>query len=171
MHKNYEIVELILLLVLQGLVKTLSKGNSPKIQPFSVSDIINEGESAKMGCVVRKGDGPFYFKWYRDNTEIKNDSQFEINNLKDVSTLTIKSVTAYSSGNYTCEARNSAGKDSYSASLVVNAPPKWITEPNSVEGLAGSFVMLDCQVSGYPPPVISWTKQNGKFFLSYYRKY
>ncbi|GFS52415.1 titin [Trichonephila inaurata madagascariensis] len=147
----------------EGLRKTANliiHGHSPNIQPFSVSDVFNEGESAKMGCVIRKGDGPFIFKWFRDNAEIKNDSQFEINNSKDVSFLTVKSVTAYSSGNYTCEARNSAGKDSYSVSLVVNASPKWITEPNSVEGLAGSFVKLDCQVSGYPPPVITWTKQN-----------
>ncbi|GFY47205.1 titin [Trichonephila inaurata madagascariensis] len=146
-----------------GLLKTVNlivHGHSPKIQPFSVSDVLNEGESAKLGCMLSKGDGPFTFKWYRDNKEIKNDSEFEINNLKDVSFLIISKVTAYSSGNYTCEVRNLAGKDSYSASLVVNAPPKWIKEPNDVEGLVNSFVTLDCQVSGHPPPVITWTKLN-----------
>ncbi|GFT72647.1 titin [Nephila pilipes] len=146
-----------------GLRKTVNlivHGHSPKIQPFSVSDVLNEGESAKLGCVLSKGDGPFTFKWYRDNKEIKNDSQVEINNFKDVSFLIVSKVTAYSSGNYTCQVQNSAGKDSYSASLVVNAPPKWVKEPNNIEGLVDSFVTLDCQVSGYPPPIITWTYLN-----------
>ncbi|GBL76503.1 Titin [Araneus ventricosus] len=145
---------------LRKIANLIIHDHPPKIQPFSVSDVLNEGESAKLGCVVIKGDGPFTFKWYRDNKEIKSDSQFEIDNLKGVSTLTVKSVSGYTSGNYTCEAQNAAGKDSYSASLVVNAPPKWVNEPASVEGLAGSFIILDCQVSGYPPPTVTWIKQN-----------
>ncbi|CAL1281293.1 unnamed protein product [Larinioides sclopetarius] len=158
--QRQQTLELFLLLILQALGNAISKGTPPKIQPFSVSDVLNEGESAKLGCVIRNGDGPFTFKWYKDNREIKIDSHFEIKNLNDVSFLTVKTLTAYTSGNYTCEAQNAHGKDRFSVSLVVNAPPKWVNEPNSVEGLAGSFMVLDCQVSGYPPPIITWTKKN-----------
>ncbi|GIY67330.1 titin [Caerostris darwini] len=146
--------------MLHKTVNLIVNGHPPKIQPFGVSDVLNEGESTKLGCMLRKGDGPFTFRWFKDTAQIKNDSQFHVSNMKEVSFLTVSKVTAFSSGNYTCEVRNAAGKDTYSASLVVKAPPKWVTEPNSVEGLVDSFLSVDCQVSGYPPPTITWTKQN-----------
>lgn len=74
---------------------------------------------AKLGCVVSNGESPLHFKWYKGNTEIKNDSDFEINSLKDVSVLVVKKLSGYTSGNITCNVRNKYGEDSHSVLLIV----------------------------------------------------
>lgn len=115
------------------LLKKISiSGTPPKIQPFSISDHLTEGSETKIGCMVTKGDGPLQFKWYKDQSEIKNDSEFEINSLKEVSFLTVKRLSGYNSGNITCHVQNAYGRDSYSVVLVVEGTYKmfvFITYP------------------------------------------
>lgn len=94
-------------------------GDPPKIQPFSAPEHLSEGSFAKLGCVVSNGESPLHFKWYKGNTEIKNDSEFEINSLKDVSFLIVKKLSGYNSGNITCSVRNKYGEDSHSVLLIV----------------------------------------------------
>ncbi|XP_035230454.1 Down syndrome cell adhesion molecule-like protein Dscam2 isoform X5 [Stegodyphus dumicola] len=157
MSKTKRLLEIyIMLSFLQTCV--LSSGEEPKIQPFTVPDHLTEGGQAKLGCVVSKGDSPLHFKWYKNGVEIKSNSLFEINSLKEVSFLTVKKLTGYSSGNFTCQVQNSISKDSYSVPLVVKAPPKWVKEPTSFEGLLGKSAALDCFATGYPPPTLTWKK-------------
>ncbi|GIY09045.1 contactin-4 [Caerostris extrusa] len=109
---------------LRKIVNLIVNGHPPKIQPFGVSDVLNEGESTKIRVRDSKSNSVQQWKLHLRSAEFGR-------------------------------------KDTYSASLVVKAPPKWVTEPNSVEGLVDSFLSVDCQVSGYPPPAITWTKKNG----------
>lgn len=69
--------------------------------------------------MVRKGTGPLNFKWFKDSKEISNSEEYEISNMKEVSFLTIKKLSGYSNGNFTCKVRNSFGEDSYSVLLTV----------------------------------------------------
>ena len=45
-------------------------------------------------------------------------------------------------------------------------PPKWIHEPQDVQGVVGQDIILPCLVEGYPDPITVWTRANGKQFLS-----
>lgn len=45
------------------------------------------------------------------------------------------------------------------------APPKWIKEPESTQGLHGTNAILDCSVTGYPLPTITWKKINGNAYF------
>lgn len=38
--------------------------------------------------------------------------------------------------------------------------PFWLREPNDVEVVKGSSVLLACEAGGYPPPQIRWKKQD-----------
>nr|XP_015914381.2 Down syndrome cell adhesion molecule-like protein 1 [Parasteatoda tepidariorum] len=137
------------------------QGEPPVIVPFSFSENLSEGDNAKVPCVVTKGDSPLKFRWFLNNKGIQNGSQFHISTQPDISVLVVKQLTGLSSGNFTCQVNNAAGKDTHTASLVVNAPPKWLKEPQSVEMELGSAVTLDCAASGYPEPRITWSRIKG----------
>ena len=43
--------------------------------------------------------------------------------------------------------------------IILTVPPRIVSEgPSSVTVMVGDEVMLGCENVGYPPPVISWTK-------------
>lgn len=81
---------------------------------------MNSGDMATVQCAVPKGDFPIKFSWFHDNKTI-DDSRILISKInKRISTLSIDSVRAENTGEYTCTARNLAGGASYAASLNVN---------------------------------------------------
>ncbi|XP_054724333.1 cell adhesion molecule DSCAM-like [Uloborus diversus] len=147
--------------ILRKSSKLVIHEKSPKIQPFSIPEKLTEGEEVKLGCLVRKGSKPFHFKWFKGKSELKNSVEYEIISKDEVSFLTVKKLTGYSSGNFTCRVSNSFGDDSYAVSLVVTAPPQWVTEPFGVEGLLASKVTLECFAAGYPLPEITWSYLKG----------
>lgn len=59
------------------------------------------------------------FLWKKDGQDIVESSNIEIQSIKDSSFLFIESVTAKSSGNYTCIVTNSFGSDKFTATLTV----------------------------------------------------
>lgn len=40
-------------------------------------------------------------------------------------------------------------------------PPSWIVEPQNLDAKLGQNVVLDCQVEGFPKPLIAWKKALG----------
>lgn len=80
---------------------------------------MSEGERASVTCTIRSGDKPIEFQWKKDNQALKEGTNVEIQSLRDSSIMVIESVTAKSSGNYTCVVTNSKGKDQFTASLTV----------------------------------------------------
>lgn len=91
-------------------------------------------------CSTSEGDQPFNITWFMDNKPIHiNDvimdttmmnvnhegSNIQINNYSPFSSiLTINSVNAKNSGNYTCRITNVAGSTSTWAELSVNGMRK-----------------------------------------------
>nr|XP_015910422.2 Down syndrome cell adhesion molecule-like protein 1 isoform X1 [Parasteatoda tepidariorum] len=136
-------------------------GEPPIIQPFSFPENLSEGDQARLGCIINKGDSPLKFRWFLNNKEIQNGSQFHISTQASISVLEVKQLSGFSRGNFTCQVNNAAGRDTYTTLLAVNAPPKWIKEPQSVEMELGSAVTLDCAASGYPEPRITWSRMKG----------
>uniref|UniRef100_A0A672IR84 protein-tyrosine-phosphatase n=1 Tax=Salarias fasciatus TaxID=181472 RepID=A0A672IR84_SALFA len=76
--------------------------------------------------------------------------------------LSIPAVEERDQGKYMCTAENSAGKAVHYFDVIVEEPPKWLTEPpRSQLTVSGSDVHIKCSVSGKPPPVITW-RRNGE---------
>ncbi|XP_044595800.1 Down syndrome cell adhesion molecule-like protein Dscam2 isoform X5 [Cotesia glomerata] len=136
----------------------------PGIAAFTFGDEpANSGETVTATCTVIKGDYPIYIEWslngqpiFSDNTDITIGSTS-----KRVSVLTIDTVSAHHAGEYTCSASNQAGGTSYSASLVVNVPPRWILEPTDKAFAQGSDARVECKADGFPKPQVTWKRAAG----------
>ncbi|XP_035230455.1 Down syndrome cell adhesion molecule-like protein Dscam2 isoform X6 [Stegodyphus dumicola] len=140
-----------------------AEGNdAPEIQPFQILPKLKIGDSASFFCSVMRGQAPFTFKWYKNGYLIKNYSKDTSTNEK-FSSLAIDPVTASSAGNYTCVVSNSYGTSSYSAFLIVTAPPYWIKEPENIETIEGLSVTFNCYAGGKPEPQIIWKRSESSF--------
>ncbi|CAF4862530.1 unnamed protein product [Pieris macdunnoughi] len=139
----------------------------PQITPFEFGEeVLNEGETASVSCVMSKGDLPVTFKW-RFNGDIINSH----NNLgiilttisKKTSILNIEAVTAVHRGSYTCEIRNEAGQTNHTTVLSVNVPPQILPfEFGDEPANAGDTASVQCVMNkGDLPANFSWSL-NGK---------
>nr|XP_042905543.1 Down syndrome cell adhesion molecule-like protein Dscam2 isoform X2 [Parasteatoda tepidariorum] len=95
-------------------------GEPPIIQPFSFPENLSEGDQARLGCIINKGDSPLKFRWFLNNKEIQNGSQFHISTQASISVLEVKQLSGFSRGNFTCQVNNAAGRDTYTTLLAVN---------------------------------------------------
>lgn len=99
----------------------------PQITPFEFGEeILNEGETASVSCVMSKGDLPVRFTWRFNGEEIKarNNLGIVLTNIsKKTSILNIEPVSSVHRGSYTCEIKNEAGVTNHTTILSVNGPP------------------------------------------------
>nr|XP_042905542.1 Down syndrome cell adhesion molecule-like protein 1 isoform X2 [Parasteatoda tepidariorum] len=131
----------------------------PKLIPMNFAPMIYVGGKASVACLLSGGATPIKFSWFKNHKEIISDfSTFKISSLNDASILTIEQVSLDDTGNYSCIAKNSFGNDTALATLVVEAPLRFLKEPFDVEVTEGSEVHLVCYASGSPQPHYTWTK-------------
>ncbi|XP_060820249.1 cell adhesion molecule Dscam2 isoform X44 [Bombus pascuorum] len=138
---------------------------APQIAPFTISDEpANWGEAVSAVCTVVKGDLPIEVAWALNGEPITNKNHGDItiqSTGKRVSLMTIEAVSGRHAGEYTCTASNAAGATSYSASLAVNVPPRWILEPTDKAFAQGSDARVECKADGFPKPQVTWKKAAG----------
>lgn len=92
----------------------------PYIHPFDFDERVNYGDSVQLTCHVAKGDLPITIKWLFNDKPLFTHLNIQTTKLGDRSSfLTIPSVTADNTGNYTCAASNEAGHFDFSAKLNV----------------------------------------------------
>ncbi|XP_049833934.1 Down syndrome cell adhesion molecule-like protein Dscam2 isoform X21 [Schistocerca gregaria] len=134
----------------------------PHIVPFSLDEEINTGDSVQLNCHVSKGDKPLKITWNFHGEELSSHMGIVTTRVGDrASILTITSVMAAHSGNYTCSAQNPAGIASFTATLHVNVPPRWILEPTDKAFAQGSDAKVECKADGFPKPQVTWKKAAG----------
>jgi hypothetical protein len=92
----------------------------PKLKPFNTGeDPLYLKDFFQLFCSVVQGDSPFTFEWIFQNNSVENSLETRIESSKRSSSLTIESVTAKHSGEYTCRVLNMAGSTSITTELVV----------------------------------------------------
>nr|XP_033326662.1 Down syndrome cell adhesion molecule-like protein Dscam2 isoform X30 [Megalopta genalis] len=137
---------------------------APEISPFVIGEgPANWGDTVTATCTVLKGDHPIQIEWALNGEPITRD-QYDISIVKTskrVSVLTIDGVTATHAGEYTCSVSNAAGGTSYSASLAINVPPRWILEPTDKPFAQGSDARVECKADGFPKPQVTWKRATG----------
>ena len=93
----------------------------PNISPFRFPQTLTEGMSVITTCSILTGDAPIRVEWYKDGVLLDLASlNVHRNEMGDLgSSLVFRSVGPAHAGNYTCLARNRAGEDSSTATMVV----------------------------------------------------
>ncbi|XP_043801768.1 Down syndrome cell adhesion molecule-like protein Dscam2 isoform X18 [Apis laboriosa] len=136
---------------------------APEIAPFVISERpANWGDTVTATCTMLKGDPPIQIEWALNGEPISHDySDISIATSRRVSLLTIDAVTASHAGEYTCMASNAAGGTSFTATLAVNVPPRWILEPTDKAFAQGSDARVECKADGFPKPQVTWKKAAG----------
>ena len=81
---------------------------------------LSKGRDVALTCSVGKGDSPLNLEWTFKGRPVTSDmGVMVIPAGSRISVLTIESVGADHSGEYTCTARNAVGKTTHTAILTV----------------------------------------------------
>lgn len=46
--------------------------------------------------------------------------------------------------------------------LILKVPPRWRIEPIDTSVVKGRNAIIDCDTDAYPPPIISWSRAEGR---------
>ncbi|XP_074600440.1 uncharacterized protein LOC141854581 isoform X3 [Brevipalpus obovatus] len=107
--------------------------------------------------------------WYKDGKELKDSSAITISQRDGVCRLILKNISDNSAGIYTCKAENEAGTDETQATVTVSVgqeSPRF-TKPLHDETVdQGEEIVLEVEVKGSPPPLISWFKDGRRLSQS-----
>uniref|UniRef100_A0A6B2E762 Putative down syndrome cell adhesion molecule 2 isoform r n=1 Tax=Phlebotomus kandelakii TaxID=1109342 RepID=A0A6B2E762_9DIPT len=134
----------------------------PIIEPFSFQDGLAEGMRTRTVCGVSRGDAPLTLRWLKDGEPLPLLLGANVTSLDQYSSLlSIPSLSASHSGDYTCVATNPAAEVKFTASLMVKVPPRWIVEPADVSVERNRHITIHCQAQGVPTPIVTWKKATG----------
>ncbi|XP_026009644.1 cell adhesion molecule L1-like a isoform X3 [Astatotilapia calliptera] len=121
--------------------------------------VLLKGEDLQLECIPEGFPTPSV-KWIKMGEVMSPRVKF--NNYNKL--LSLSAVEESDEGKYMCTAENSAGKAVHYFDVIVEEPPKWLTEPpQSQLTVIGSDVHIKCSVSGKPQPAITW-RRNGVMF-------
>ncbi|KAJ8038941.1 Hemicentin-1 [Holothuria leucospilota] len=104
---------------------------------------------------------PGTISWYHNGRKLEKYDMGKVI-LKSGNTLRILNPLVEDGGEYYCEVTNDAGVSSKFFSLEVHVPGQTIDGSTDLSVVVGSSVTLECQGYGYPPPIISWTKDGNE---------
>nr|DBA21577.1 TPA: hypothetical protein GDO54_018188 [Pyxicephalus adspersus] len=120
---------------------------------------VSLGEVAILSCHVL-GDVRYNLTWQHGGRALEEGRLVILSN----SSLQIHNVQPEDAGRYQCTASNSHGITTANVWLSVQQPPRIQIESSSNQLSHGGEVRIQCDVSGYPEPQISW--KHGDTFLN-----
>ncbi|XP_060132262.1 basement membrane-specific heparan sulfate proteoglycan core protein isoform X6 [Zootoca vivipara] len=126
---------------------------APEIRANPTQTVV-AGQTARLHCSAT-GDPSPTIHWSKLRAPLPWQHQI-VND-----TLVIPRAAQQDSGQYICNATNTAGFTEAFIMLDVEAPPYATTLPDSVSVQAGEVVQLQCLAHGTPPLRYEWAKANG----------
>ncbi|KAM5295479.1 hemicentin-1 isoform 1-T1 [Glossophaga mutica] len=97
--------------------------------------------------------------WQRDGQPLLGDEHHKL--LSNGRVLQILNAQITDIGRYMCIAENTAGSAKKYFNLNVHVPPSVIgPNPENLTVVVNNFISLSCEVSGFPPPDLSWLKND-----------
>ncbi|KAH0621546.1 hypothetical protein JD844_022941 [Phrynosoma platyrhinos] len=127
------------------------------IKKLDSSRVVKENDSTRYECKIG-GSPEINVVWYKGESQIHPSNKYSMSFTDSVAVIEMHNLSVEDSGDYACEAQNSAGSASSSTSLKVKAPPVFHKKPRPVETLRGFDVHLECELKGTPPFQVSWYK-------------
>ncbi|XP_033967231.1 peroxidasin isoform X1 [Pseudochaenichthys georgianus] len=123
------------------------------IQPQNTEVLV--GESVTLECSATGQPQPRVSWTKGDRTPLPNDARI---NITPSGGLFIQNVVQDDGGQYTCFASNNVDTIHATAYIIVQAIPQFTVTPQDQSALEGHTVDFPCEASGYPQPVIAWTR-------------
>ncbi|XP_074858281.1 hemicentin-1 isoform X2 [Carettochelys insculpta] len=125
--------------------------------PEEVTVLVNK--TTVLECVASGSPAPS-ITWQKDGQLIGEDHQHK--SLFNGRMLQIHNSKITDTGRYVCVVENIAGSAKKYFNLNVHVPPSVVgTHFENLTVVVNNFVSLSCEVTGFPPPELSWLK-NGK---------
>ncbi|XP_017332074.1 peroxidasin [Ictalurus punctatus] len=123
------------------------------IQPQNTEVLV--GQSVTLECSATGQPHP-RVTWTRgDHSALPSDPRISITSSGG---LYIQNVNQADGGQYTCYASNNMGTIHATAYIIVQAVPQFTVTPQDQSVLEGQTVDFPCEATGYPQPVIAWTR-------------
>uniref|UniRef100_A0A669BZZ4 Peroxidasin n=1 Tax=Oreochromis niloticus TaxID=8128 RepID=A0A669BZZ4_ORENI len=123
------------------------------IQPQNTEVLV--GESVTLECSATGQPQPRVSWTKGDRTPLPNDARITIT---PSGGLYIQNVEQADGGQYTCFASNNVDTIHATAHIIVQAIPQFTVAPQDQLALEGHTVDFPCEATGYPQPVIAWTR-------------
>uniref|UniRef100_A0A8C4S423 Ig-like domain-containing protein n=1 Tax=Erpetoichthys calabaricus TaxID=27687 RepID=A0A8C4S423_ERPCA len=111
---------------------------------------VTAGDPISLECTV-VGTPELKVRWFKDNKELFPSRQYKISFVNNVASLKIQSAHKDDMGEYCFEVGNDIG----SSTLI---PPSFIKKLADVQQVLGSFVRMECKISGSLPIHVDWYK-------------
>ncbi|NXL77816.1 HMCN1 protein, partial [Leptocoma aspasia] len=125
--------------------------------PEEVTVLVSK--EAAMDCIPSGSPSP-RITWQKDGQLLVEDDKHTF--LSNGRRLQILNSQITDTGRYVCIAENIAGSAKKYFNLNVHIPPSVVgTNPENLTVVVNNFISLTCEVTGFPPPDLSWLK-NGK---------
>ncbi|XP_026558988.1 hemicentin-1 [Pseudonaja textilis] len=119
---------------------------------------------AMMECTA-EGSPPPNIIWEKDGQLIVEDSHHKF--LLDGKILQVHNTQIANTGRYVCLVENIAGRAKRYFNLNVHVPPNIIgINPENLTVVVNNFISLTCEVTGFPPPELSWLKDGKPLSLN-----
>ncbi|GBM66125.1 Titin [Araneus ventricosus] len=147
-----------------------SSEEQPVLYPLMVPQNPSLGDSIEIVCTIKRGTLPVLFSWLHNGQIISTEKQKKITVNERNSFFSVSNIQPDDIGNYTCVASNRYGKDSKTASVIIEGlcDERPVLNPMFVPpNLAiGDNIQLLCTVKrGSHPVEIEWL-HNGKKITS-----
>uniref|UniRef100_A0A7N8YLQ1 Peroxidasin n=1 Tax=Mastacembelus armatus TaxID=205130 RepID=A0A7N8YLQ1_9TELE len=123
------------------------------IQPQNTEVLV--GESVTLECSATGQPQPRVSWTKGDRTPLPSDARITIT---PSGGLYIQNVVQADGGQYTCFASNNVDTIHATAYIIVQATPQFTVTPQDQSVLEGHTVDFPCEATGYPQPVIAWTR-------------
>eukprot|EP00079_Xenopus_tropicalis_P024320 XP_012816895.1 PREDICTED: hemicentin-1 [Xenopus tropicalis] len=121
-----------------------------------ITSLVNE--TLEMDCTVAVTGSPApTISWLKDGHPIQEGTRYHF--LTNGRTLKILYAQLMDTGRYVCVVENPAGSVQKSFNLNIYVPPSVIgSNSENVTVVESNFISLTCEVTGFPPPAVSWLK-------------
>ncbi|XP_045546691.1 basement membrane-specific heparan sulfate proteoglycan core protein [Salmo salar] len=143
------------------MMASLTIKHSPKVRVTPAGPLrVRLGEPVALECHATGRPRPS-ITWQRHGTQLVTTKT------EDTSTLKVAAVSSEDAGVYVCQAQNTEGVAEVKVEVIVeggqgaaNAPkaPMATVSMAEVTAVEGHTVTMQCQATGSPLPVVSWSK-------------
>ncbi|XP_060630493.2 hemicentin-1 isoform X1 [Anolis sagrei] len=130
--------------------------------PEEVTVLLNK--MAVLECMANGNPTPS-ITWQKDGQLLTEDSQHKF--IASGRTLQILSSQITDTGRYACVVENMAGSAKKYFNLHVHVPPSIVgINPENLTVVVNNFISFTCEVTGFPPPDLSWLKNEKPLSLN-----
>ncbi|NXC95091.1 TITIN protein, partial [Certhia familiaris] len=139
---------------------------------FQSMEVLKDSDVV-LECEVL-GTPPFEVFWVKDDKPVRSSKKHRISIEKSVISLHVFRFDASDVGEYQCRVTNDVGSCLCRSEVTLKdliIPPKFTKKLKKMDSIKGSFVHLECIVSGSHPISIQWYKDGQEITASEKHKY